>query len=1214
MKWLAIIMSLRFLTSPTVEAGAPLRARDLAAQSRACNRIKLSGLGDAAWRDVYYCYNAFRQVRNPDELGNFPPEGEWFEIYAHLNPEHATTTWPVADAGDYEGANLSSQLPAFAFGVGDFPSEELRLGDFSGMTLDPVPTSNADYWALGKAQRGVITPSGDQNTPALIAAQYGQYLVYGGLNPHGKSWGGMFPTPTQLAGSCGVDDCASIASYEYFFTAVSEDSTVPTNIPRTGVTVSTNGDGMSVVTYAGSCPADCADSVAGHVLAINRYPTAYIVAVNDGAGGVIYDIYQTSEWIEGPYTGQGEWFRYDGGHISRAVFEFVKEFRGTEAQRNPDTFNIENLSFDNEAFRTRQYHLSPNRGVRSGADLVPVYPTFETSIAAAGKIAKGTSLGNGSRTQYQVHSGFKMTGFYVESENLFEAATVEILVDDLRVATAEITPTAPTFIKYFKESYDGIITVRMLTDARFESAGWIAVEFNEILAYTPDHWDAYMLLRLAATDGGFEGEAPFLDGSGIDNEAAKQLFTNYETYGCVFNGAAAGVRTIEAAISSNPVYEAKRRQINDRCRIINRRQLLTYEVTATKAILRFKRWAYGLSGDQKADYFEGIAPGWSGVDSVVQDEEYVVRSHTGGTIVYRGKKYGHEQRFIGKAGYSTFRAEGDAILCEYNGIKATARKKGWTNEWCCFFNFHPTHPSGSSIWKAEAYSDQLTWINRAHFYADLSGGFDLSLKRMLTQVNTGADADLFSPEGPSSINYSDGLNGTASDDFCKSNRLFPAPYEIESATVEFDSAGEDVVVLTFKTKLQTTDTAPSTRAEDYSTWSSGDRTTTYNETYRTDDNGLAEYLLYDRDSVWPSVKTGDNAWGSVVQILPDNPTGCIIPHIFLSRLERIPYEDSDDIMQDYDSRAIVENLGSKEFFLKAVCEGFVNGFASSEALCDGNSYPYDFLFEDLCVQAFGGRKIGDGHGPLPSTKTRAEHFNQISACLNLLNMVRIDGETSFEFQERIYNSFIDVTPSAGSGSCPPGATIAYWSGAPPGGSLITTGSWTVVSGGLQSVADAGMELCGPGGGGVNAGLNSGRNEFDFRLVPSTAFENALSDELQELIEGNVAIFGTLTLHQEWPSTSTAYPGTGSCATLDTVFFNNTKDIDYGCVAVTNAGTMRVGDPLPGDFYTCGLPEVGNASAAILTFTITSLSGVAVVRVPFEDESLIVRGGLERVIG
>lgn len=1221
------IMSLTFTTSPTVAAGDPLRSRDLVKMGKAFNDRERAGF-DISWRKCFMGYNLFRQVRNDDEEGNAPAEGEFFEYYMHLDPENGGLDWGDP-AGDVGGANLASMMPAFIFGYGEVANEELRLGDDSGMELwngiNP-PQTPSEFWELAKSQRGAIVPgTGDQNCPALTAAQSAQYLISGGFNVHGKTWGGWFPKPTKLAADCGPgpgpDFGQGIPSYEIFFTAKRVRVSIPVNIPRSGVMLTTNGDGESVIAYSGTCPFATPDSSAGHVQTINRSPSAFRVGSNDGSDNLIWDTLPTADWIEGPYAGSGTLYRYNASLISRAVFDFVNDFRGTAAQRNPDTFNIGDIAFDFESFRTRQYHLAPQRGFYFGAGLASDYPQATATIDQAGKIPEGTVLDFGAgtpRTSYDIHDGFVMTGVLAAGDNLFDSTSVEVLVDGNQVAVLMLTPDEPSALQYFATSYDSNIVVKMASDARFKGAGGILFECNEIAKYKPDHWDAYTLLRLSATVGGEEGEGSFVDGSGLDQTNSPIFFTNYSKNGCIVNQSAAGVRTA-VNVNPNPVYDSVRRTLRDKMRIVQRRQFLTYEVTATKAILRFKRWVALTGGkDLKMDYFQGIAPGWQGVSELIEDETYVVRSHTGGGVVYRGIRYVHNKRFKANAKDLKFKADGDALLLEYEGIKPVARKKGWTNEWVCFFNFHGTHPSETSIWKADSYSDRLTWINRAHFEASADATFPLDLRYLITNVNTGNPSDLFSPEAPSSTNYYGEANATADQDFCKSNPIYPAPYEVESSTVEFDANGDDVLVLVFKTKFQSTDTAPSTRAQDYFTW---DQAAIYGEAYRTDDNALCEYFLYERLNVFPSFKNGDMAANSRINFADDNPTGCIMPHMFMSRLERLPYEDGDDILQDYDSRAIVENLVSKEWWLKAGCESFINGFSSKENICDNlNLYPYDFLFEDLCLRAFGGTEIGDGHGPYPNSKLRAEHFNQISACVNLLTMVRVEGSMELQSRQSRYLTTLIVTPDCGAFSCIGDAGRAWWSGTPPAPAFEDQDDWPDYghpTGSIEATSGAALDIC--------LGLESSATSYEMRYKASAAFEFALSPIIKDLVDtNNTAVFGKLTHSTISPTISNpdVIPCDPSCPDTHLSFSDNPRTEDLGCQVIRTAGAFKAGKPPSGNFYVCRYDIGGgvfgnlpNSSSDSLSFYILEAPGRGILSIPLSDDENIkrIRGQLMGVV-
>jgi hypothetical protein len=272
---------------------------------------------------------------------------------------------------------------------------------------------------------------------------------------------------------------------------------------------------------------------------------------------------------------------------------------------------------------------------------------------------------------------------------------------------------------------------------------------------------------------------------------------------------------------------------------------------------------------------------------------------------------------------------------------------------------------------------------------------------------SGSDrTEWLSPEAPDAYTYADGLNldnhlaPIGYDDqgkFCKSCQVYKAPYEIESATVEFDSGGNDVVKLVFKTRFQTHESAPSSFSSDVTTWDTTNIRST--QDYRTDDNGICEFFLHEYLGLNGSWKIGDSALATLIRDIPDNPFGSIMPTFFFTRLMPKPYEDGNNTVDPWDSRMTVDPLLMAEIKLKAWCEGAVDAFSSQVNICGGGSKPFDYTFENLCFDAFRGSYIGDfaggGHGPLVNTITRSTSFNQIAAAVDLLNKFRIEGLDAF---------------------------------------------------------------------------------------------------------------------------------------------------------------------------------------------------------------------------
>lgn len=1153
-----------------------------------------SGLGDGHYRLCQYWVNWGRQVRMPDEFGNIPAMGELNEFYATLDPKNDIGSWPVSGPGEPEGANYQPPSNAFVFGIPEigFGSEEDRISDpsvFLWNRIDGPPRDLEEWWELAKLQRGVIDPeTGEQNCPAIQAAQSAQFLSYNNLiSPNGKSWGGAFPAPVQLLSNCGstADTGGGIPSYEIKFTALRDDVTVPANHGS----VSTVG-GRSVITYAGTCPAWTDDAADGHVQDIRRGPAFFVVFVL--AGGVnAFDILLKKDWIEGPYTEEGKLFRYDGDHFGRAVWAFVKDFRGTDWQRDPDTFDIEKIAFSAEEFWSGQYHLAPNIGSEDGTGLSPAYPLARLSKIP--NLPAGTIIPfNTGQDSHTYADGFVLSGIFAKATNLENSVTLEILNGAKVFARLMLSPDAPMAIKYFHDAIKpDPISVRLATPIVFVGgSGDISFEANELIEYKPDQnsgaWDAYLLLRLAATRGGNEDEGSFLDGSGIDADAATQIYTDYATLGCIVNTAAAGIRTIGNAVNPNPVFDSMRRVMNDMMRVVNRKGFLSYETDAQgRPVLRFIRYAIGTI-HQKADQFQGIAPSYRPVEKIIEGVEYIVRSHTGGTITYGGVTFGHLQRFVAVAEVKDFSAKGDAILLEYEGIRADAPINGWSNEWVGSVETHFYHPSPTSLWKLDSYADWFVFGSRCCTYPR---AMPTELAHLADIVDPLAGGDFrlhLSPEVPSGWTYF-ANSGGVTDDFCKSCQIYEAPYELASATVEFDAGGNDVVKLVFKAPFQRDAGAPATITRNAGAWSDGEIAALRAEPYRTTDNALREYMLWVATGINGSWKVGDAAALSDIQFLPDNPYGSIIPRFFFTSLARKASTRQPGVWDATDTRITIDELLKHEIKLKVFCEGCVNGVSSVNNICGGGSRPFDYLFEDLCFDAFGGDHIGRGHGPMMNTVLDAETFNQIGACWDLLNKFRLEGIMGLEAREVISSAWIDVTVSWGSVACPTTSSgQAWYDGSAPSPSVDTVTSWG--GGPLVATVGAALVSCGPNGlGGTSAGMIVNKTDIEYRYAPDITFQFALSLAAQQLVDefsfGLVAVKSGFSVISQKHDVS-QISDSQDCGGFPNVFFDltlnhgwywtdiTTDDADE-CALITS-GKIEAGSPPGTTFAVCTRPISG----------------------------------------
>ena len=105
-----------------------------------------------------------------------------------------------------------------------------------------------------------------------------------------------------------------------------------------------------------------------------------------------------------------------------------------------------------------------------------------------------------------------------------------------------------------------------------------------------------------------------------------------------------------------------------------------------------------------------------------------------GILLSRGRNgvdYLTGEEFTGLEGITEYLGGGD--VREINGIRAQAEPQGFSNRWLLDLTLKPFHPSSSSIWKPEAYADQVTpFLDRCHVDAngvtarealDVSGGY-----------------------------------------------------------------------------------------------------------------------------------------------------------------------------------------------------------------------------------------------------------------------------------------------------------------------------------------------------------------------------------------------------------------------------------------------------------------------------------------------------------
>lgn len=1098
-------MPLQFTQARTVRVGDPIKAGDMASLAQAVNSRLKSGVGDGVKRVAFSLFSGlFRKMRN-DNGTLATPEAEFFNFYQHLNPDDAE--WPVTEPGQAEGANVANHLNAFVFGSEalDIESERVRIGNVpSELGLPTGQEPNAlDYWNLGKSQRGAYDPfTGDYSSPILaLGTSYG-YIRSSLTSPHGNTIGGYFPTAENAGGCAGIDDGNGGLFY-------------PPNLQ----VFFTNLETGDVTTYCGTCPDDvggtCPDE--DRIFWVSYTPWAYIVFLYNGA----VDYYPKSEWIEGPYTSDARLAKTGANGISRAVAQYVAEFRGDESQRaEPDMG--QSKAFRMQEFLTEQYPLAPQIGTAIGEDVFPFYPTFSLNASGGLEVAAGTMALNSGGTEFTYPDNSVCTHVCAYCSGV-ESDSVTLTIKDDGAAVMEVTltpdatgsdsrivrlPATDTFAKLTVES----------TATKFaDSSGIVAIEFNAVLAYRPQLNDAYAVLRLATYRGGIDK-----DGFGIEESESKAIYDNLETYGCVIPIAEPSAG-LDVAVNQNAIYDAARR-LSKCVRILPRHQLVGYALQDNKSVLYFRRWAFGMSHSVPIDMLEGIAPSSQPLTSLTAGRIYEV---TSGFIVHNGEQINSGQTFTAVSAEFS----GSGTVREENGIY-DAYPSGYSNKWLIDFSFLPYYYSTSSTWKPDNYADiRSPFISRC-----LLDDRNISSDNTTLNHFSYGQRPVYFPDATSGFNYvptplsmfGDYANQGATSNFMKSCRIYEPPLEVQSATIDEQMSaefGEDIVKVHLNSRVHHHDAAPASINHDVSTWNIIGLQDEVAE-YRTTENAIREYILYEQAGRnCENAGAGDAAYDSSLPT-SGGVFGTCFPYIFFVKQIPEPYLDGNTTYQNTDSPALSDHLRLSELYLRAMCEGFVDGRTSAAMACENSTTTlYDYTWENLNFDANSNRYVPllpndirednpAGHGPMPMTYFYAETFNHLAACVNRLRSARVMIPATLENRTKTYTETTTVTTRVVNAT----------------GALAVLDGFSKASGVDYSVAlftgsgGEGTESVGIWAAGTTAGaatsvdlsadatdvyLTTTRQTVEWRWSPTSSYEDALTDDVAALLEDSPLVVASL---------------------------------------------------------------------------------------------------------
>lgn len=372
------------------------------------------------------------------------------------------------------------------------------------------------------------------------------------------------------------------------------------------------------------------------------------------------------------------------------------------------------------------------------------------------------------------------------------------------------------------------------------------------------------------------------------------------------------------------------------------------------------------------DIFQGIAPDINGVLSgdLQIGQEYIA---SGGSITHAGITYSDGSTF--KAVNNDYIVSGaGAIVLKKNGITEIAPPKGFSNEWIFWINFLPYSGSPTSSFKEEVYgATNSPFIDRCHINSKL-----IARSEENSYFNLGLPKT-YIPEMPPSYRYvpliSKGklvFENIIGDNqykelFYKGCKAFNPPYQIKKAYIKSDDLNFVYIELD----------------RDIDGFGS-DRSTNPLETFRTDSNGLLDWINKGPGfgkatfRVGDSSITNDSGINQIVSNTANGYQGSYYPRFFFVKLIPKPYSDNNNTQESNDSPTNHEIIKQAELYLEAMREGFTAGPSSSMgnlscASIKGHLTTPDYKYDQLL---FNSTSTADYYGnKWPSLLTFSQNFN-----------------------------------------------------------------------------------------------------------------------------------------------------------------------------------------------------------------------------------------------
>lgn len=1127
-------MAIEFLRAPSVAVGDELTSAQHNGVARAWNS-RIKSPFDVAWRIAHYLDSATKQVSASIDNNLTPARDEFTKIFGHyLQSNHRT--WPDPGVPNIMASPLMKMV------YGDDDAEQGRVGigsedartDFVASWLPPAGSTPEQLWMLGKLQRGFVdlaNPSAQFAAPAITAAQEVFKITPNIRSKFLISFGGFIPTPLPTGSLCG--DVEETEVYDIFFTSLVV--------------------GVADRHFTGFCPdgsdgANPTDSIKGIYSGPFSWKV-YFHAVREP------EVLMRSEWLLGPFTGPGRLSHGPSDFIGQACNRYLSTFRGSLADRSQSSFDAKRYGFDFQTFLTSQYLLAPSKGTLSGGNVA------ETTL---NHTAAGPSISAGSMMTGSIATGYVFGGLFVKGIGLTSNATVSIMVGTTTTSIT-VTPGSPVAYTYSRAGFTGAFTLSNAATATTAAGGSLYIEILELQVYKPGIHDAYLLIRL--------GSAPsaVLASGQEDGDAyasPRSISDGYFQHGMIYNTGSTGLSPIDETDSAASAFiESARRIAIDNMRLVSgvndMNQVAKYAVENGKSVIWFNRYALG---DTAADIFRELAPMRRESGSIQSGVTYDVQDFG---IQYNGATVTAGSSFTGVYGVTTFdNPSGVGWVRERDGIRHTAPKKGWSNEWVLvptWMHGPINQDSESATWKEDAAAAHFALNNPCMVYSR-----SLTANRgYRTHYNYGLKP-ILKAEAPSGHNYPGGLGVTGQNGFdaattlplhFASCQIYQQPYDVESCVMD-----GSLVKMTFTTRWRRHSSVPAGDLDSLpGNWNSGELAI---EDYQTDEGRIRKFLLL-RSGIGavPAATFGDAAYDGLAKFQREQKAcAAVMPKLYIVRQIPLAYEDCNAVKNPEDSTVTVETMLQMELYARPMCEAFVDGPTSLANSCDQAGIPgarlFDYTFENAMFQAAGrswfqtlpstivGTNV-KGYGPLPRTQFYAAMFNQFSEFVNLLTKARIDLPLVLQTRQRSGTEWTVVTPFDHSGALPGvGAeelTIplvqswALWEGTAPAVTDFSAWSeWELITPNVDgAIAFQGVKTGSlsnsrwkANGANYSWAAVSFELQVEWRVDPTSPGWGALSDDLRALMTsapGLLAQNNTLIVSADgWSTNLTALGAPDNC--------------------------------------------------------------------------------------